>query len=287
MREAILEQIGVPLGLDVVEAAYGIFRIVNANMANAIRRVSSESGFDPRDFQMVVYGGNGPVHAPQQAEELGIRKLLVPKTSPAFSALGLLIADYLVDALRSYIAPSSRASFERVNELFELLEDEALGELRAAGLTREDLEFRRSVNLCYPGQTFDMSVPARTDGDRLTAAGLEATVAAFHDLHEELHAYAVRDEEPVLRAVRVQAIGRTEPVDLGDEPARAGARWLRRSCRAARPGSTAASRTLRSTMASGSARATRSTARRSSRSASRRSSSTRANTPSSTASATT
>jgi hypothetical protein len=73
VREAILEQVGVPLGLDVVSAAHGIFRIVNANMANAIRRVSSEAGHDPRDFAMVVYGGNGPIHAPLQAEELGIR----------------------------------------------------------------------------------------------------------------------------------------------------------------------------------------------------------------------
>ena len=72
VREAILEQVGRPLGLDVVEAAHGIFRIVNANMANAIRRVSSEAGHDPRDFHMVVYGGNGPIHAPLQAEELGI-----------------------------------------------------------------------------------------------------------------------------------------------------------------------------------------------------------------------
>src|SRR5262245_5394288 len=89
VREAILEHVGKPLGLGVVEAAHGIFRIVNANMNNAIRRVSSEAGHDPRDFHMVVYGGNGPIHAPVQADELGIRKLLVPKTSPAFSALGL------------------------------------------------------------------------------------------------------------------------------------------------------------------------------------------------------
>ena len=196
VREAILEQVGKPLGLDVVEAAHGIFRIVNANMANAIRRVSSESGHDPRDFHMVVYGGNGPIHAPLQAEELGITKLLVPKTSPAFSALGLLIADFVVDRQRSYIVPSSRASADHVNEILDELEAEAERELAAAGLARADLEFRRFVNLCYPGQTFDMAVPARTHEGRMSELDLAATVAAFHDLHEELHAYAARDEEP-------------------------------------------------------------------------------------------
>jgi N-methylhydantoinase A len=233
VREAILEQVGVPLGLDLVQAAHGIFRIVNANMANAIRRVSSEAGHDPRDFAMVVYGGNGPIHAPLQAEELGIRKLLVPKTSPAFSALGLLIADYVVDRQRSYISPSTRAQAERVNEIFAELEDEAERELAAAGLARKDLEFRRFVNLCYPGQTFDMAVPALERDGRMSATDLTATVAAFHDLHEELHAYAARDEEPVVRSVRVQTVGRTAPLALGESAAADGP--LERALRARRP----------------------------------------------------
>jgi N-methylhydantoinase A len=210
VREAVREQVGVPLGLDEVEAAYGIFRIVNANMANAIRRVSSEAGLDPREFCMVVYGGNGPVHAAMQAEELGIRQLLVPKTSPAFSALGLLIADYTVDTQRSYITPSARAEASRVNELLQEMEDAAERELSAAGLSRENLVFQRYLNLCYPGQTFDMAVPMVAPGGRMTDESLKATVEAFHDLHEELHTYAVREEEPVLRAVRVQTVGQTD-----------------------------------------------------------------------------
>jgi N-methylhydantoinase A len=192
-----------------VDAAHGIFRIVNANMANAIRRVSSEAGFDPRDFCMVVYGGNGPLHAAKQAEDLGIRKLLVPKTSPAFSALGLLLADYGVDTQRSYISPSGRAEVDQINRLLAELEDDAARELRSAGIGPEDLLFQRFLAICYPGQTFDMPVPALTSGGRLSDADLRATVLRFHDLHEELHAYAVRDEEPVIRAVRVQTIGRT------------------------------------------------------------------------------
>ena len=221
VREALRREVGLPLGIGEVEAAFGIFRIVNANMANAIRRVTSEAGLDPREFCMVVYGGNGPVHAAKQAEELGIRRLLVPKTSPAFSALGLLLADTVVDTQRSYIAPSGRAEPVRINELLGEIEGQAAAELRAAGLGPEDLVFERFLALCYPGQTFDMPVPAVTQGGRLGPAELRATVARFHDLHEELHAYAVRDEEPVIRAVRVQTLGRTckpelrewEPVD--------------------------------------------------------------------------
>jgi N-methylhydantoinase A len=209
VREAIASQIGKPLGFDPVEAANGIFRIVNANMANAIRRVSSQAGFDPRDFKMVVYGGNGPVHAGCQAEDLGIRELLVPRTSPAFSALGLLIADNVVDAQRSYIVPSGRAQVDQVNTLFDDLERSAAAELAVAGLGPDDLDFERFLTLCYPGQTFDMPVPAVTHDGRMTAADLVATIEAFHDLHEELHTYAVREEEPIVRAARVKTTGRT------------------------------------------------------------------------------
>ncbi len=220
VREAIAEQVGRPLGLDLVEAAHGIFRIVNANMSNAIRRVSSHAGLDPREFCMVVYGGNGPIHAGMQADELGIRKLIVPKTSPAFSALGLLIADYVVDEQRAYITPAGRAEAERVNELLREMEDAAERELSAAGLSRGDLDFRRFLNICYPGQTFDMAVPAVAGaGGRMAQRDLEATVEAFHDLHEELHTYAVREEEPVLRSVRVQTLGRTAKPGLREYPA--------------------------------------------------------------------
>ena len=137
--------------------------------------------------------------------------MLVPKTSPAFSALGLLIADYGVDLQRSYISPSGRASPGRIAALFREMEAQAERELAVAGLTPKDLELRRYLNLCYPGQTFDMSVPLAMSpvGGELGAATLAATVSAFHDLHEELHTYAVREEEPILRSVRLQAAGRT------------------------------------------------------------------------------
>ncbi len=97
--------------------------------------------------------------------------------------------------------------------------EQAERELRAAGLARGDLVFHRFLNLCYPGQTFDMAVPAVTRADhRMGEAELARTVDAFHDLHEELHAYAVRDEEPVVRAVRVQTIGQTAKPTLSEYP---------------------------------------------------------------------
>jgi N-methylhydantoinase A len=209
VREAIDAQVGRPLGLDAVHAAHGIFRLVNANMANAIRRVSAQRGVDPRGLTMVVYGGNGPVHATAQAEELGIQTVLVPKTSPAFSALGLLLSDHVVDELRAYITPVAQAEVERINALYAQMEKAARAVLAARAGARERIEVRRFAHLCYPGQTFDIPVPVIARNGGLSQRDLRATVERFHALHEELHTYAARDEEPILRSLRVTAVGVT------------------------------------------------------------------------------
>ncbi len=206
VRDAVAEQIGKPLGIDATEAAHGIYRLVNANMANAIRRISAARGVDPRALTMVVYGGNGPVHATAQAEELGIKTVLVPKTSPAFSALGLLLSDHVVDEMRAYITPVGRADVDRISDLFTDMEKAARAVLSGRD-RREHLDLRRYAHLCYPGQTFDIAVPIASRNGRLSRRDLGATVERFHALHEELHTYASRDEEPILRSVRLTAIG--------------------------------------------------------------------------------
>jgi N-methylhydantoinase A len=209
VAEALAATIGRPLQRDAIGAAHGIYRLVNANMANAIRRVAASRGVDPRTLVMVAYGGNGPVHATAQAEELGIRTVLVPRTAPAFSALGLLLSDHLVDEMRSYITPVGRVDVERLNALFAEMEQAAravLGERRGA---HRRIELRRFMNLCYPGQTFDMAVPLASANGRMTIRGVAATVERFHQLHEQLHTYASRDEEPILRSLRLTLVGVT------------------------------------------------------------------------------
>jgi N-methylhydantoinase A len=210
VREAIAEQIGKPLRLDPVEAAHGIYRLVNANMANAIRRISAQRGVDPRGLTMVVYGGNGPVHATAQAQELGINTVLVPKTSPAFSALGLLLSDHVVDEMRAYITPIGRAEIDRVNALFIEMEQAARSVLASRHGGRARVDLRRFAHMCYPGQTFDIAVPVAGRHGLLGPRDLSATVERFHALHEELHTYASRDEEPILRSVHLTAVGVTD-----------------------------------------------------------------------------
>src|SRR5207249_948400 len=123
-REAIEREVGVALGFDATAAAWGIKRIVDANMANATRKVLAGHGADARDLAMIAFGGNGPVHACAIASELGMHQVLVPKAAPAFSALGVLVAEYVVDVVRSYVTPLSQVDIERLRSLMHEVADE-------------------------------------------------------------------------------------------------------------------------------------------------------------------
>jgi N-methylhydantoinase A len=206
-RHAIAEQVGQPLGLDMIEAAWGIERIVNANMADAMRRVLASYGADPRELALIAYGGNGPVHAWALARELGMSQVLVPKAAPAFSALGLLVADYVIDLVRAYVARLSQVDVSRVTALLDELLDEATKELAPANLREDQLFVDRYALMCYPGQNFDMSVPLEQAA--LDAPGLLDLAERFHDLHQSDRGFSFRAQEPLLRGLRLAVRGVT------------------------------------------------------------------------------
>lgn len=211
-RAAIARDVAEPLGIDVVEAAWGVERIVNANMANATRKILASYGADPREHALIAYGGNGAVHAWAIAQELGATRVLVPKTAPAFSALGLLVSDYVFDRVRSYITPLSAVDVDRVQALASALHDEATKELAPVDLPDDVVAHRLYLQLCYPGQNFDMSVPL--DGlaagvGALSGAGLLDLADRFHDQHEADRGFAFRNQQPLLRGVRLVTTGAT------------------------------------------------------------------------------
>ncbi len=208
-KAAVRDQIAKPLRLSAAAAAFGVYRLVNANMANAVRRVAAQRGADPRQLTLVAYGGNGPVHATAQAVDLGIREVLVPKTAPTFSALGLQYSDHIVDEVRAYIAASSDIDLKRANALYSEMAKAAKRVLKGRKGGHSEVRQERYMHLCYPGQTFD--VPVRVaSSEPLTKAAVAETIERFHQEHEELHTYASRDEVPILRSLRLTTVGVTE-----------------------------------------------------------------------------
>jgi N-methylhydantoinase A len=207
-RAAIERDVAGPLGIDVVEAAWGIERIVNANMANATRKVLAGYGADPRALTLIAYGGNGPVHAWAIAPELGIERIVIPKAAPAFSALGVLVADYVVDVVRSYVTPLSQLDIERLRALLAELLDEGRKELEPAGLRDEGIDLDLFVQMCYPGQNFDMSVPI-PEGVSFDERHLLDLAERFHDQHLAERGFCFRNQQPLVRGARLAARGRT------------------------------------------------------------------------------
>jgi N-methylhydantoinase A len=207
-RAALGRDVAEPLGVDVVEAAWGIERIVNANMANAMRRVLASYGADSRELAVIAYGGNGPLHACALATELGAPRVLVPKAAPAFSALGLLVADYVVDLLRTYVTPISQVDVGRLRGLLDELVDEAAKELAPAGLAEDRVQTELFVQMAYSGQNADMSVPC-PEGRSIDDAGLLDLAGRFHDRHEIDRGFAFRNQQPQVRGVRLVARGET------------------------------------------------------------------------------
>jgi N-methylhydantoinase A len=205
-RAAIARDVADPLGVDLTEAAWGIERIVNANMANETRRVLAAHGADARELALVAFGGNGAVHAWAIATELGTDRVLVPRTAPALSALGVLVADYVVDLVRAYVAPLSQVDPQRVNRLTAELREEAAKDLAPAGLAPGDVAVEGFAQMSYQGQNFDISVAM---SDELTEPGLLDLVERFHDQHEADRGFAFRNQQPILRGVRVAARGHT------------------------------------------------------------------------------
>ena len=213
---AALAELGNPLGLDAEETAVAAVRLVDAHMTDAVRRVLSLAGVDPRSLDLVAFGGMGAVHATTQAAALGMSRALIPRGAAGLSALGLLTADHVIDDSRGYVVPWQQADPAVVERLADELRTQATEELRVAGVPDDRVHLQWSLLMVYPGQTFDVAIPVDAPTD------IEAAVAEFHRRNEAARLIEARAQEPVLRGVRLTAIGEVEKMaPLALEPSAA------------------------------------------------------------------
>ena len=211
-RAAIRSQIAVPLGISEIEAALAIVKIAVMNMALAVRQVSVERGYDPRDFALVAFGGAGPLHAVEVARALYIPVIIVPNFPGQFSAAGMLIADLRHDYVRTYYRALDRADFGELRQIVDdlvLLGQQRLRDERAA---QSNMLLRHFLEVRYAGQ--DFSIPVPVEPERFGSGYAHVVRSSFNEIHQHKFGYHDPAQPLEIVNVRMAAIAKRECQEL-------------------------------------------------------------------------
>jgi N-methylhydantoinase A len=209
--ESAVGDVASVMGVGTQDAALGIVRVANAVMERALRNVSLERGFDPREFTLVPFGGAGPQHACELAEALDMRSVLVPRYPGVLSALGVAIADTSKELSRTVMTQDANAFGVAEHALKELC-DQAIGELASEGADALRITLDRAADVRYKGQSFELRV------DWPSGATYDVISDAFHAEHNARFGYADRRARVEIVNVRVRAAVPATLPDLGEEP---------------------------------------------------------------------
>lgn len=212
-RRAIQEHVAEPLGLSVEDAAAGIIRVVNANMVRGISTNTVEKGLDVREFTLLPYGGAGPLHAVDLAQELDMKRVIVPPYPGTLSAVGLLVANTRYDYVATVAVNEETAVASDLEAQFAGLEAQGQAQLRAQHVPQENIRLVRSADLRYEGQSYELNTPVPGDGP-LTDQTVRQVIDTFHQLHHQVYAYGSVDEKVEFINLRVTAIGLVPQVEL-------------------------------------------------------------------------
>lgn len=213
-----LSELGKKLSMSNAEVARGIVRIANSNMVNALKLVSVNRGYDPRDFTLVVFGGGGPMHGVALGKELGVKKVVVPRGAPVFSAWGMLMSDlrrdYFVTELMD--ADNDRA----LGALLERTRERAIADFAVEKVPTDKIKFTPLIRARYQNQEF--AVEVRLPGEKPTPAVMDKLVADFHEAYKREYTYQLDAGVEIigLHLIASSEVGKLELVSLSRTGAR-------------------------------------------------------------------
>ncbi|NQW16266.1 MAG: hydantoinase/oxoprolinase family protein [Chloroflexi bacterium] len=216
-HEALQRSAATPLGVDLLEAAYGVYAVANITMIRAIKSVTTYRGRDPRDFALMAFGGSGPLHAAEIARSLGIKRVIIPEAPGVFSALGLLEAAPEYGFSRTMIADPVELDANTLIKAYEALESASLSRMIEEGLSADrDGAWSRTADLRYRGQAYELTVDANSiQGGDITAFLVEH----FHEEHERTYGRRASDEPVDLVTIRsTYRIALEQPVPSSSRP---------------------------------------------------------------------
>ena len=204
-RRTIKERCADPLGIGVDEVALGIVEIANSAMVGALRRVSVQRGYDPREFVLVAFGGAGPVHANRLAAELNIPTVHVPTSPGTTSAMGLLVTDIKHEYSVALIQRADRLDIVYANAHFQRMTSEGETALSRERVSSEDAHYVKQADMRYVGQSYELTIPLPEE--ELSADQLDEVLARFHQEHERSYGFNAEGEPVEFVALRLSAVG--------------------------------------------------------------------------------
>ena len=204
-RKAIESKCAKPLGLDLLEVALGIVEIANTAMVNALRRISVQRGYDPREFMLVAFGGAGPVHANRLADQLEIPKTLIPMSPGITSATGLLVTDLKHDYSNTLIQAIVDLDPSAIESTYVGMEDQGWTALSNEGMDENSIRFIRQVDVRYIGQSYELGIVVQSG--KFDGAHRDQIVQEFHKEHERAYGFSAPGEPVELVAIRLTAVG--------------------------------------------------------------------------------
>ncbi len=214
--EHFIARLAREIGSSTAETALGIIRVVNANMERAIRTISLERGYDPRRFTLVPFGGAGPMHSCELAQELGIPRVLIPGHPGILSALGVAIADVVKDYSRTVMLRGEDINPARLEEEYHGMEGQARSELQREGLPVAEMAVRRFLDVRYVGQSFELTIDCPATNRR---SSLERAIAnSFYRAHLQRFGYADRNEAVEIVNLRLKLELEVAKPDIPPQP---------------------------------------------------------------------
>jgi N-methylhydantoinase A len=227
-REALLEQVAKPLGISVEEAACGILRIANSNMARAVRAVSTERGYDTAQFALCSFGGAGGLHAAELADDCGVTTVLVPPEPGTMCARGILLSDISLDFVRTVMHIAQEGPWRETQDAFDGMGAEAREWLEREGVRPEMRRLQGFIEARYAGQNFEISVPL----EALRLPALSAFLASFSEAHLREYGYDAAQRAVEIVNCRVRAVGMVPRAPVAEV---AGGRFLEDALQEVRP----------------------------------------------------
>ena len=214
--KVIKEKIAEHFGISVEEAAEGIIKIANENAANAIRIISVQKGYDPRDFTLIAHGGSGPMFAPFIAEDLEIKKIVIPTIHPGvFSAWGMLLSDIRHDVISTYVVRLDADGVEKViNDNYTQLEKRLLEIYGNEGFGEESVIISRYADMRYKGQEHTVKVPIPS-GD--VTGRIDEIIERFHSYHEREYSFRLEDSPVEIVNFHVTGIVKAKKVAIKEK----------------------------------------------------------------------